>query len=992
MQTHLLNKRKLAALLLVIASLFIAGLYHGEALAAPTQTAATHSPSLALPASSACTSPSTGVSSCNLWAVTGTIGLPNASITIWGYSDSPIGSATLPGPILIVNEGDTVTVNLTNYLSEDTALLFPGQDMLPDLTGAAANGGSKSYTFTASRPGTYLYEAGLLSNAQHQVAMGMYGALIVQSATAGQAYSAASTAFDDEALVVLSELDPALNNSANPAAFDMRDYHPTYQLINGQAYPNTTAIAGTAGGRLLLRYVNAGLQAHSMTALGLRQTAIAIDGSPYQYAHSMVAETIAPGQTADAITTIPATAADGSKYALYDGTFTMHNGNASGFGGMLTFIAIGSSAPGGDTTGPAASGLTLSPNPSNGSANVALSASISDAATGGSNVDAAEYFVDSIGANGTGTAMSGAFGSPMVGVNATLSTALLATLSSGNHSVYVHGHDAAGNWGAFNHITLNLDRSGPATSGLTLTPNPSNGTANVALHGTGNDSFSGGSNIGGAEYTIDGGAASAMTVNAASPVASVDATIPAATINALSQGTHTVAVRSRDVLGNWGTPATIGLIVDKTGPTTSNVTAVPNPSNGAIGVNSSTPAVRLNAAVNDALSKISAAEAFIDTVGANGSGIVMIAADGVFNSSVENVTVDIPLTTINALSAGNHTLYVRGKDSSGNWGGTSTLSLLIDKTAPTFTGISLAPNPTNGAPNVTLTVNGASDTGGSGVAGGEYWICSAACADPGQGNGTAFNGLTASITASSLATGNYTVYARIRDAAGNWSTGANGVRSATLTVAANAIFSDGFESGNFSAWSSATPNNNATRLSVTAAAALVGTRGLQAQGNNTNYVQYNFGTAAIPAAPTYDARFYFRPNANSSTGKDIFSAATSNTFGTTLFRVRYRLNGTTPQVQIQVGTANTNATWTNINGGTSNNVIEVVWQAVGSGGPNPGTLQLYVNGALAQTLATTSTGSVGAIRLGSVTSTGANTLMYFDAFASKRQVSPLIGP
>ena len=36
MQTHLLNKRKLAALLLVIASLFISGLYHGEALAAST--------------------------------------------------------------------------------------------------------------------------------------------------------------------------------------------------------------------------------------------------------------------------------------------------------------------------------------------------------------------------------------------------------------------------------------------------------------------------------------------------------------------------------------------------------------------------------------------------------------------------------------------------------------------------------------------------------------------------------------------------------------------------------------------------------------------------------------------------------------------------------------------------------------------------------------------------------------------------------------------
>ena len=58
-----------------------------------------------------------------------------------------------------------------------------------------------------------------------------------------------------------------------------------------------------------------------------------------------------------------------------------------------------------------------------------------------------------------------------------------------------------------------------------------------------------------------------------------------------------------------------------------------------------------------------------------------------------------------------------------------------------------------------------------------------------------------------------------------------------------------------------------------------------------------------------------------------------------MFRVRYRLNGGTPQVQIQVGTSTANAAWTNILGGASNNVIEVVWQS-------GGTLTLYVNGTL----------------------------------------------
>jgi hypothetical protein len=69
----------------------------------------------------------------------------------------------------------------------------------------------------------------------------------------------------------------------------------------------------------------------------------------------------------------------------------------------------------------------------------------------------------------------------------------------------------------------------------------------------------------------------------------------------------------------------------------------------------------------------------------------------------------------------------------------------------------------------------------------------------------------------------------------------------------------------------------------------------------------------------------------------------------------------------------------------------VVLQAAVNGGPN-GTLRLYVNGTLAQTLTTTSTGSVGAFRMGSVTSTGNNTALYFDAFAAKRTVATLIGP
>ena len=288
-----------------------------------------------------------------------------------------------------------------------------------------------------------------------------------------------------------------------------------------------------------------------------------------------------------------------------------------------------------------------------------------------------------------------------------------------------------------------------------------------------------------------------------------------------------------------------------------------------------------------------------------------------------------------------------------------------------------------------LAVTGASDgAGGSGVTGGEYWF---GTTDPAPGAGTAFSGLSATIPTSALAAGSYTVRARIRDAAGNWSIGTNGIRSATLTVTgalADTIFSDGFETGTLSPLTGWTSRSTTTtsRLNISAASALLGSYGLQAQGNSNNYVQYDFGTLANPAASTFDGRFYFNPHGNTDTNQDIFTGRL-NSAGTTLFRVVYRWNGGSPQVQLQLGTGTVAANpWTSITNNASNR-IEVVWQA-------GGTLQLFVGGSsvAAQTL-TASANPIGSVRLGAVSTGGSSSiLMYFDGFSAKRSVSPLYGP
>ena len=78
------------------------------------------------------------------------------------------------------------------------------------------------------------------------------------------------------------------------------------------------------------------------------------------------------------------------------------------------------------------------------------------------------------------------------------------------------------------------------------------------------------------------------------------------------------------------------------------------------------------------------------------------------------------------------------------------------------------------------------------------------------------------------------------------------------------IFKDGFEGGNFSAWSA--NSNNAGNLGVSAGAALEGNYGLQASFTNTaNMLVRNDS----PTAETrYRARFYFNPNSISMATAD----------------------------------------------------------------------------------------------------------------------------
>ena len=273
----------------------------------------------------------------DLWTASGSATMPDGqSISIWGFTDQDPangGVASLPGPALEVNQGEDVTVTLHNTLDSNASFMSAGMKMVPDTTGVAT-GDQKDYTFTADKPGTYLYESAV--EPQKEVQMGLYGALIVRPNDPGQAYNDPSTAYDREAVMVLSEIDPAFHQSPND--YDPSKYAPKYFLINGKAYPQTDPITAGAGQKVLFRYVNAGYTDHTLQLLGMRQSVLASDGNLLDHPLSTFSQTVAPGETYDLVSTVPANAAAGTKFPLYSAQMDVTNGGGDSPGGMTTFV------------------------------------------------------------------------------------------------------------------------------------------------------------------------------------------------------------------------------------------------------------------------------------------------------------------------------------------------------------------------------------------------------------------------------------------------------------------------------------------------------------------------------------------------------------------------------------------------------------------------------------------------------------------------------
>ncbi len=276
-----------------------------------------------------------------------------AVIPMWGFafeSDTP----TIPGPLLTVPEGEGLTINLTNNLTEPVSIIIPGQmgdspqvvrnpdGRIRSFTHETPAGGSSSYSWGNIKPGTYLYHSG--THPAVQVQMGLYGAVTKNAvdANADPAEAYTGITYEQEAVIIYSEIDPALHTAVDggtygtPAYPSTIDYEPKYFLVNGEAGDATTAVVTPApGDDVLIRFLNAGLKDHAPEILGSHLSVIAEDGNLYPYPREQYSLLLAAGKTLDALLLSPAE----GDYPIFDRRLYRTN-DASVQGAMYTKISV----------------------------------------------------------------------------------------------------------------------------------------------------------------------------------------------------------------------------------------------------------------------------------------------------------------------------------------------------------------------------------------------------------------------------------------------------------------------------------------------------------------------------------------------------------------------------------------------------------------------------------------------------------------------------
>lgn len=271
-------------------------------------------------------------------------------VRVWGYNGS------MPGPEIRVREGDHLRITLRNELPAPTTIHWHGVNVPNAMDGVAGlnqapvdPGSSFVYEFDAKAAGSRWYHSH--TDPQLQVAIGLYGALIIEPRAGG-------TAYDREFVYLMTEWDaeltPAVAAGTAPRGAGDKllrggELGADYFLLNGRMHGAVPPMVVKTGDRFLIRLYNTGSMPHAFHTHGHSFTVVATDGNPVPPAAQITKDTVLIG---------PAERYDLALIANNPGVWMVHchmeHHMANGMMTLLVYEGYSPTGPAGDFFTPTA--------------------------------------------------------------------------------------------------------------------------------------------------------------------------------------------------------------------------------------------------------------------------------------------------------------------------------------------------------------------------------------------------------------------------------------------------------------------------------------------------------------------------------------------------------------------------------------------------------------------------------------------------------------
>jgi zinc transporter ZupT len=195
----------------------------------------------------------------------------------------------VPGPTLVVREGDRVVIDFRNALSVPDTIhlhgIHGGPDAMDGVAGISQDlvppGGSFRYAFTARQAGTFIYHS---HGNEAMVDSGLYGAIVVLPA---HPRPEERVQRDDVEII---------------SSWAIQTVTESHHTINGKEYPATAPIEVRKGERVRVRWINMSSEnMHTMHTHGHDMVVIARDAQPVAARDVQDTVLLGPGQRADAV-------------------------------------------------------------------------------------------------------------------------------------------------------------------------------------------------------------------------------------------------------------------------------------------------------------------------------------------------------------------------------------------------------------------------------------------------------------------------------------------------------------------------------------------------------------------------------------------------------------------------------------------------------------------------------------------------------------------